>query len=198
MSAAWDSAPALSPVPWGERSREAFNCVPADQQSAPLVNSFGVCEGGEPVHHRGDGSRGATNGCPPSRVESWSRELDRACESAGARSSSLLTLPRVSGALCLGPPARGRPAEALVTGEHQTQCCGDLSKHMVGQLAVRIGRPLRRRARDDRVEEQLRPGGSPWRQAFADPIHHRAAPLNVGFGRRRQACRSTKRAGESR
>lgn len=121
MSAAWDSSPALSPVPWGERSREAFNCVPGDQQSAPLVNSFGVCEGGEPVHHRGDGSRGATNGCPPSRVESWSRELDRACESAGARSSSLLTLPRVSGALCLGPPARGRPAEALVTGEHGVQ-----------------------------------------------------------------------------
>lgn len=40
MSAAWDSSPALSPVPWGERSREAFNCVPGDQQSAPLINSF--------------------------------------------------------------------------------------------------------------------------------------------------------------
>lgn len=61
MSAAWDSSPALSPVPWGERSREAFNCVPGDQQSAPLVNSFGVCEGAEPVHHRGVGSRRATN-----------------------------------------------------------------------------------------------------------------------------------------
>jgi len=33
MSAAWDSSPSLSPVPWGERSREAFNCVPGDQQS---------------------------------------------------------------------------------------------------------------------------------------------------------------------
>ena len=42
MSAAWDSSPALSPVPRGERSREAFNCVPGDQHSAPLVNSFGV------------------------------------------------------------------------------------------------------------------------------------------------------------
>src|SRR5690606_13704374 len=31
MRAAWDSSPALSPVPWGERSREAFNCVPGDQ-----------------------------------------------------------------------------------------------------------------------------------------------------------------------
>lgn len=62
MSAAWDSSPALSPVPWGERSREAFNCVPGDQQSARLVSSFGVCDGAEPVHHRGDGSRGATNG----------------------------------------------------------------------------------------------------------------------------------------
>src|SRR5690606_4851855 len=40
MSAAWDSSPALSPVPWGERSRDAFNCVPGDQQSAPLVSSF--------------------------------------------------------------------------------------------------------------------------------------------------------------
>ncbi len=28
MSAAWDSSPALSPVPWGERNGEAFNCVP--------------------------------------------------------------------------------------------------------------------------------------------------------------------------
>jgi hypothetical protein len=62
MSAAWDSSPALSPVPWGERSREVFNCVPGDQQSAPLINSFGVCGGAEPVDHRGDGSRGATNG----------------------------------------------------------------------------------------------------------------------------------------
>ena len=61
MSAAWDSSPALSPVPWGERSREAFNCVPGDQQSAPLVNSFGARDGAEPVDHRGDGSRGATN-----------------------------------------------------------------------------------------------------------------------------------------
>jgi hypothetical protein len=57
MSAAWDSSPALSPVPWGERSREAFNCVPGDQHSAPLVNSFGVCDGAEPVDHRGGGSR---------------------------------------------------------------------------------------------------------------------------------------------
>jgi hypothetical protein len=62
MSAPWDSSPALSPVPWGERSREAFNCVPGDQQSAPLVNSFGVRDGAEPVDHRGDGSGGATNG----------------------------------------------------------------------------------------------------------------------------------------
>lgn len=70
MSAAWDSSPALSPVPWGERSREAFNCVPGDQQLAPLVNSFGVCDGAEPVHHRGDGLRGATNGarCCTSRT----------------------------------------------------------------------------------------------------------------------------------
>lgn len=60
MSAAWDSSPALSPVPWGERSREAFNCVPGDQQSAPLVNSFGARDGAEPVDHRGDGSRRAT------------------------------------------------------------------------------------------------------------------------------------------
>lgn len=36
MSAAWDSSPALCPVPWGERSREAFNSVPGDQQSAPV------------------------------------------------------------------------------------------------------------------------------------------------------------------
>ncbi len=28
MNAAWNSSPALSPVPWGERSREAFNSVP--------------------------------------------------------------------------------------------------------------------------------------------------------------------------
>ena len=62
MSAAWDSSPALSPVPWGERNGEAFNCVPGDQQSAPLVNSFGVRDGAEPVDHRGEGSRGATNG----------------------------------------------------------------------------------------------------------------------------------------
>jgi hypothetical protein len=53
MRAAWDNSPALSPVPWGERSREAFNCVSGDQQSAPLVNSFGVRDGAEPVHHRG-------------------------------------------------------------------------------------------------------------------------------------------------
>ncbi len=53
MSAAWDSSPALSPVPWGERSREAFNCVPGDQQSAPMINSFGVRDRGEPVDHRG-------------------------------------------------------------------------------------------------------------------------------------------------
>jgi len=62
MGAAWDSSPALSPVPWGERSQEAFNCVPGDQQSAPLVNSFGVCDEAEPVDHRGGRSRGATNG----------------------------------------------------------------------------------------------------------------------------------------
>ena len=61
MSAAWDSSPALSPVPWGERSREAFNCAPGDQQSAPLINSFGVRDGGEPVDHRGEGSRDAIN-----------------------------------------------------------------------------------------------------------------------------------------
>jgi hypothetical protein len=42
MGAAWDGSPALCPVPWGERSREAFNCVPGDQQSAPLVSSFGA------------------------------------------------------------------------------------------------------------------------------------------------------------
>ena len=68
MSAAWDSSPALSPVPWGERSREAFNCVPGDQQSAPLINSFDVRDGAEPVHHRGDGSRRATNGA---RLGAW-------------------------------------------------------------------------------------------------------------------------------
>ncbi len=84
MSAAWDSSPALSPVPWGERSREAFNCVPGDQQSAPLVNSFGARDGAKPVDHRGDGSRGATNGCPPSRVESWSREVASIGVVAGA------------------------------------------------------------------------------------------------------------------
>lgn len=39
MSAAWDSSSALSAVPWGERSREAFNCVPGDQQVQCL---FGV------------------------------------------------------------------------------------------------------------------------------------------------------------
>lgn len=44
MSAAWDSSPALSPVPWGERSREAFNSVPGDQQVRRLV---GVRDGGE-------------------------------------------------------------------------------------------------------------------------------------------------------
>jgi hypothetical protein len=27
-----------------------------------LVNSFGVCDGDEAVDHRGEGSRGATNG----------------------------------------------------------------------------------------------------------------------------------------
>jgi hypothetical protein len=42
MSATWDSSPALSPVPWGERSREAFNCVPGDQQVPRL---FGVSDG---------------------------------------------------------------------------------------------------------------------------------------------------------
>ncbi len=68
MRAAWDGSPALSPVPWGERSREAFNCVPGDQQSAPLVNSFSVCERAEPVDHRGDGSRRATNGA---RLGAW-------------------------------------------------------------------------------------------------------------------------------
>ena len=73
MSAAWDSSPALSPVPWGERSREAFNCVPGDQQSAPLVNSFGVREGAAPVDHRGEGLRRATNGARP-----CARRTDRA------------------------------------------------------------------------------------------------------------------------
>ena len=68
MRAAWDGSPALSPVPWGERSREAFNCVPGDQQSAPLVNSFGVCDEAELVDHRGDGSRRATNGA---RLGAW-------------------------------------------------------------------------------------------------------------------------------
>ena len=62
MGAAWDGSPALSPVPRGERSREAFNSVPGDQQSAPLVSSFGVCDEAEPVEHRGAGSRRATNG----------------------------------------------------------------------------------------------------------------------------------------
>ncbi|HQJ35740.1 MAG TPA: hypothetical protein PL156_11320, partial [Rhodoglobus sp.] len=38
-----------------------FNCVPGDQQSAPLVNSFGACDGAEAVDHRGEGSPGATN-----------------------------------------------------------------------------------------------------------------------------------------
>ncbi len=45
MSAAWDSSPALSPVPWGEKSREALNCVPGDQQSAPLINSSASATG---------------------------------------------------------------------------------------------------------------------------------------------------------
>jgi hypothetical protein len=62
MSAAWDRSPALSPVPWREKSRDAFNCVPGDQQSAPLINGFGVRDGGEPVDHRGEGSQRATNG----------------------------------------------------------------------------------------------------------------------------------------
>jgi len=81
MSAAWDSSPALSPVPWGERSREAFNCVPGDQQSAPLVNSFGARDGAEPVDHRGEGTRRATNGAGRRtlraerevRASAWSR-----------------------------------------------------------------------------------------------------------------------------
>jgi hypothetical protein len=82
MSAAWDSSPALSPVPWGERSREAFNCVPGDQQSAPLVNSFGVRDGAEPVDHRGGRSRaederpkfsGVANRSRVVRASAWSR-----------------------------------------------------------------------------------------------------------------------------
>ena len=74
MSAAWDSSPALSPVPWGERSREAFNCVPGDQQSAPLINSFGVRDGDEPVDHRGEGSRRVTNDACRRRLANRSRE----------------------------------------------------------------------------------------------------------------------------
>jgi hypothetical protein len=104
MSAAWDSFPALSPVPWGERSREAFNCVPGDQQSAPLVNSFGVCDGAETVDHRGDGSRGATNGCAPMQVANRSREA-RAWAAAG-----LL----IAGALSRAGCARGRRRERIV------------------------------------------------------------------------------------
>jgi hypothetical protein len=75
MSAASDRSPALSPVPWGERSREAFNCVPGDQQSAPMINSLGIGNGAEPVDHRGDGSRGATNGWPPIYVANRSRDV---------------------------------------------------------------------------------------------------------------------------
>jgi hypothetical protein len=75
MSAAWDSSSALSPVPWGERNGEAFNCVPGDQQSAPLVNSFGVCDGDEPVDHRGEGSRRAMNGPKLGGVANRSHEI---------------------------------------------------------------------------------------------------------------------------
>jgi hypothetical protein len=73
MSAAWDSSFALSPVPRGERKREAFNCVPGNQQSAPLVNSFGVRDEAELVDHRGEGSRGVTNGARFARGESRAR-----------------------------------------------------------------------------------------------------------------------------
>ena len=38
-----------------------------------MVNSFGVCDGAEPVDHRGEGSRGATNGAAFARGELVSR-----------------------------------------------------------------------------------------------------------------------------
>ena len=39
------------------------------RSTAPLINSFGACDGAEPVHHRGDGSRGATGAEPEQRDE---------------------------------------------------------------------------------------------------------------------------------
>ncbi len=95
MSAAWESFPALSPVPWGERSREAFNCVPGDQQSAPLINSFGVRDGAEPVDHRGDGSCGATNDARP---RAWRAGRERSRPSSGGGGHACLS--------SLGPAVR--------------------------------------------------------------------------------------------
>ena len=107
MSAAWDSSPALCPVPWGERSREAFNSVPGDQQSAPLINSFGVRDGAEPVDHRGDGSRGATNGA---RVRAW--RAGRATLRSSAWSWAAMGL-LAAGALSQRAPARSLHCRSL-------------------------------------------------------------------------------------
>jgi hypothetical protein len=115
MSAAWDSSPALSPVPWGERSREAFNSVPGDQQSAPLVNSFGARDGTEPVDHRGDGSRGATNGA---RLHAWRAGRARSRASAWSQApAALLTIGATSNAAG-GTTARRRAAPAVALPVH--------------------------------------------------------------------------------
>jgi hypothetical protein len=100
MSAAWDSFPALSPVPWGERSREAFNCVPGDQQSAPLINSFGVCDGDESVDHRGEGLRGVTNDARLARSEPLVRGRGRVL-----RRGLLIARSRSSRAQAARPPS---------------------------------------------------------------------------------------------
>jgi hypothetical protein len=78
-SAAWDSSPALPPVPWGERSREAFNCVPGVSRSASLINSVGGCDGCEPVDHRAEGSRRATNGACPCARRTDRASFERRC-----------------------------------------------------------------------------------------------------------------------
>lgn len=118
MSAPWDSSPALSPVPWGERSREAFNCVPGDQQSAPLINSFGVRDGAEPVDHRGDGSRGATNGA---RL-AWGEPLVRGPWSRASSGLLIVGAPsqRHDPSDADKSPRRQRPPRRTCRTEHTT------------------------------------------------------------------------------
>jgi hypothetical protein len=100
MSAAWDGSPALSPVPRGERSGEAFNSVPGDQQ---LQRLFGVHDRRE-LLIIGAGVREEEMNGPSSAASQTDRASVEGRRGSGRRAGLL-----IAGALYRSPVTHGGP-----------------------------------------------------------------------------------------